>query len=231
MREGRTDRRQMQQQQCSHSDRKLAYLLRLRQMMKITTAVTSSTTMTTTVMMTAVFWSGAAGQASSNTLHSASAAYANRCSIALTHQLLHHIRLTAFIPGQPGWAGTRKVNHFGFYWSERWWGGSGISWTICKSFAPRSRQITTPVLHHSLFTGRMPFLPRNQQRQSTDTSWCWWMIMRTESVSLMSTWSEKQSKMKDNCNTGSLNLAVWNVHRQQTYQRTCCRLISNAYFL
>ena len=28
--------------------------------------------------------------------------------------------------------------------------GSGISWTICKS-APRSRQITTPAPHHSLF--------------------------------------------------------------------------------
>ena len=28
--------------------------------------------------------------------------------------------------------------------------GSGISWAICKS-APRSRQITTPVPHHSVF--------------------------------------------------------------------------------
>ena len=44
--------------------------------------------------------------------------------------------------------------------------GSGISWAICKS-APRSRQITTPVPHHSFFTGRMPFLLPNQQRQST----------------------------------------------------------------
>jgi len=46
--------------------------------------------------------------------------------------------------------------------------GSGISWAICKS-APRSRQITTPAPHHSVFcTGRMPFLPPSQQRQSTD---------------------------------------------------------------
>ena len=44
--------------------------------------------------------------------------------------------------------------------------GSGISWAICKS-APRSRQITTPAPHHSVFTGRMPFLSPNQQRQST----------------------------------------------------------------
>jgi len=35
--------------------------------------------------------------------------------------------------------------------------------------APRSRQITTPAPHHSqFFTGRMPFLPLNQQRQSTE---------------------------------------------------------------
>jgi len=38
---------------------------------------------------------------------------------------------------------------------------------LCKS-APRSRQITTPAPYHSVFTGRMPFLPPNQQRQSTE---------------------------------------------------------------
>jgi len=27
---------------------------------------------------------------------------------------------------------------------------------------------TTPAPHHSVFTGRMPFLPPNQQRQSTE---------------------------------------------------------------
>ena len=46
--------------------------------------------------------------------------------------------------------------------------GSGISWAICKS-APCSRQITTPAPYHSVFfTGRMPFLPPNQQHQSTE---------------------------------------------------------------
>ena len=35
--------------------------------------------------------------------------------------------------------------------------------------APCSRQITTPAPHHSVFfTGPMPFLPPNQQRQSTE---------------------------------------------------------------
>jgi len=45
--------------------------------------------------------------------------------------------------------------------------GIGISWAICKS-APRSRQITMPTPTTQLFTGRMPFLPPNQQCQSTE---------------------------------------------------------------
>jgi len=44
---------------------------------------------------------------------------------------------------------------------------SDISWAIFKS-APCSRQITTPAPHHSVFLDRMPFLPPNQQRQSTE---------------------------------------------------------------
>jgi len=48
------------------------------------------------------------------------------------------------------------------------WDGSGISWTTCKQSAPRSRQITTPTPHHSMFTGRMLFLTPNQQCQSAE---------------------------------------------------------------
>jgi len=43
--------------------------------------------------------------------------------------------------------------------------GSGINWAIWKS-APCSRQVTMPATHHSVFTGRMPFLSPNQQRQT-----------------------------------------------------------------
>jgi len=45
--------------------------------------------------------------------------------------------------------------------------GSGISWALFKS-ASHSRQITTPAPTALFFTGRMLFLPPNQQRQSTD---------------------------------------------------------------
>jgi len=84
---------------------------------------------------------------------------------ACTHT---HTHLTALFPGLPGWAGTRKVKPIWILLKQETVSGRGISWAICKS-ASRSRQITMPVLHHSkFFTGRMPFLPPNQQRQSTE---------------------------------------------------------------
>jgi len=48
------------------------------------------------------------------------------------------------------------------------WDGSGISWTICKQSAPRSRQTTTQTPHRSIFTGQVLFLTPNQQHQSTE---------------------------------------------------------------
>jgi len=61
-----------------------------------------------------------------------------------------HTRLTALCPGQPGWAGTRKVKPIWILLKQETVSGSGISWAICKS-APRSRQTATPAPHHSVF--------------------------------------------------------------------------------
>ena len=67
---------------------------------------------------------------------------------------------------------------------------SGIDWAICKS-APWPGHITTPASHHS---GQMPFLPSNQQHQSTEgkilqlllldrpytsVTSCWWPVVTT----------------------------------------------------
>ena len=85
-----------------------------------------------------------------------------------TYNTTHtHTCLTALFPGLPRWAGARKVKPIWILLKQETVSGSGISWAICKS-APRSRQITTPAPYHSVFTGRMPFLPPNQQRQSTE---------------------------------------------------------------
>jgi len=55
--------------------------------------------------------------------------------------------------------------------------GSGICWAICK-FAPHSREITMPAPHHNFFTGWMPFLLPNHQRQSTEDK-CYNMLQIT----------------------------------------------------
>ena len=68
-----------------------------------------------------------------------------------THTHTHtNTRLTALCPGLPGWAGTRKVKPIWILLKQDTVSGSGISRNICKS-APRSRQITTPTPHHSVF--------------------------------------------------------------------------------
>jgi len=45
--------------------------------------------------------------------------------------------------------------------------GSGISWAIC-TLPQTDNHASTPVPPLSFFTGRMPFLPPNVQRQSTE---------------------------------------------------------------
>ena len=59
-------------------------------------------------------------------------------------------RLTALCLGLPRWAGTRKVKPIWILLEQETVSGSGISWAICKS-TYRSRQITTPAPHHSVF--------------------------------------------------------------------------------
>ena len=78
-----------------------------------------------------------------------------------------HTRLMALCPVLPGTAGTRKVKPIWILLKQETVSGIGISWAICKS-APRlqtdNHASTTPL---SFFTVQMPFLPPNQQHQST----------------------------------------------------------------
>ena len=64
--------------------------------------------------------------------------------------MLTQTHLTALCPGLPRWASTRKVKPIWILLKQETVSGSGISWAICKS-AHRSRQITTPAPHHSVF--------------------------------------------------------------------------------
>ena len=83
-------------------------------------------------------------------------------------------RLTALFPGLPRWAGTRKVKPIWILLKQETVSGNGINWAICKS-APRSRQITMPAPHHSLFY-RPDALPAAQPTASKhwrDRIWEW----------------------------------------------------------
>ena len=84
-------------------------------------------------------------------MHSQNISFVSIMSINTIHTHTHtHTRLTAPCPGLPRWAGTRKVKPIWILLKQETVSGSGISWAICKS-APRSRQITTPAPHHSVF--------------------------------------------------------------------------------
>ena len=78
-----------------------------------------------------------------------------------------HTRLTALFPGLPGWAGTRKAKPNWILLKQETVSGSGFSWAmqVCTSFQTDNHTITSPL---RFFTGWMPFLPPNQQRQSTE---------------------------------------------------------------
>ena len=71
-----------------------------------------------------------------------------------------------------------------FCWSKRRWGGSGISWTICKSFAPRFRRTTMPALsflwarfsscHPTNSVRALKACQNTEERNVTKTKLCWW---------------------------------------------------------
>jgi len=93
------------------------------------------------------------------------------CTNMNTHT--HTYRLMALSPGLPGWAGTSKVKPIWILLKQETVSGSGISWAICKS-APRSRQITTPTPHRSVFFLRaaQPTASKHSRhRTNTNATW------------------------------------------------------------
>ena len=70
-----------------------------------------------------------------------------------------HIRLTALFPGLPRWAGTGKVKPIWILLKHQLG-----HMQVCTSLQTDNHASTPPLC----FTGRMPFLPPKQQRQSTE---------------------------------------------------------------
>ena len=85
-----------------------------------------------------------------------------------------HTRLTALCPGLPGWASTRKTKPIWILLKQETASGSGISWAICKS-APCSRQVTTPVPHHSRFLqAGCPSCRQTNSAKALKARYSWW---------------------------------------------------------
>ena len=78
-----------------------------------------------------------------------------------------HTRLTALCQGLPGWDGTRKVKPIWIYWSKKQWVAVASAGPYANlHIAPDKQPCQHPITQ--FFTERMPFLPPNQQCQSTE---------------------------------------------------------------
>ena len=99
---------------------------------------------------------------------------------ARTHAHNNFTALLDFVRDHPGEPVLEKQNHKGKtsldLLEQEIVSGCGICWAICKC-APHPRHITMPACHHSVFTGRMPFLPPNQQHQSTEGKGYWDIVI------------------------------------------------------
>ena len=106
-------------------------------------------------------------------------------------------RLTALFPGLPGWAGTRNIKPMWIILSEardsEWqWHQLGHNMQVCTSLQTDNHASTPPL---SFFTGRMPFLPPNQQRQSTEGLQYVWRVKLNSTYLLTSLpWQEAEEE-------------------------------------
>ena len=92
-------------------------------------------------------------------------------------------RLTALCPWLPGWAGTRKVNQSGFYWSKR-------QWVAVASAGPYASLHLAPDRHHAS-TPPLSFLqagcPSCRPTNSVKALKAWYCMVNVDSYSAIIT--------------------------------------------
>ena len=96
------------------------------------------------------------------------------------------------------WVGRyQKDKPFSILLKQRWWGGSGIRWTICKSFTLCSRQITMPAPHHLSFYGpdalpaAQPTVSKHWRKPWTDAQLMHNLKLNIGLVASTSSWSNE----------------------------------------
>ena len=82
------------------------------------------------------------------------------------HHHHHHNHFTALFPGPPGWAGARR-ELLDFMVQGKINRGRHTD-KMAGRHSIRTNQYPPPPSSPYFFTGRMPLLPPNQQRQSTE---------------------------------------------------------------
>ena len=146
-----------------------------------------------------------------------------------------HTRLTALCLGLPKWVGTRKVKPIWILLKQETVSGSGISWDICKS-APRSRQITMPAPHRSVFY-RPDALPATQptvskqwrQKQAKNAVYRSNMISHAHLLQPFNglfsrtTWVSRYQKGKINLDFTGARDSEWQWH-QLSHMQVCTSL-------
>jgi len=110
----------------------------------------------------------------------------------------------ALCPGVPWWVGTRKVKQIWILLKQETVSGSGIHWAICKS-APRSRQITTPAWHHSVFY-RPDALPATQRTASKH--WRQYLVIVLLCLYFVNVWNISRN-LRSCCELLQLTATKW----------------------
>ena len=95
----------------------------------------------------------------------------NLIFVVVKVKLHTHTRLTALFPGLPGWVGRYQKGKTNLDFTEardsEWqWHQLGRM-QVCTLLQTDNHASTSPL---KFFTGQMPFLPPNQQHQSTEGS-------------------------------------------------------------
>ena len=149
------------------------------------------------------------------------------CYVIYIHTYTH---LTALFPGLPGSAGTRKVKPIWILLKQETVSGNGISWAIRKS-APRSRQITMPAPHHSVFY-RPDALPAAQPTASKHwRDFCICIVCAFTALTLLVGRQEEHLACKKLIGEVLVWLSVWNEVQVICIWYSWCHCISKLHHL
>ena len=145
------------------------------------------------------------------------------------HYLTHP--LNGPFPVLPRWAHTKKVKPIWILLKQV--SGSGISWAACKS-APRSRQITMPATHRSVFlqAGCLSCRPTNSIK-ALEANLTIWQCLTNWFPRKIQNWKKCQTIFKtffDNLEMPTVVMRVKYIRERCPLMFTCSIHVSKKFF-